>query len=321
MFHNSATPDGRYLIVVDQPNSFFDQTTGPSDSSYAALLDVSSQAIVRMAELSSPRSQMLSASSDGEWVAWTEADDAPNFFDWRLRAYNRKTEVVTEIARASMRDGAPVAGPLSFVSVSHGLAVWGQTVGSGAGPGQMENAVVRQADLETGATTTIETSAGDPWLAWPWMSLVVVEESTGYTKVVNLDTSLERRFDFIAPQFLISGGSAIYNDARSSSMWLIEDLAQPTSAIEIGRSTGSSDYLEWPTLNERVAGWSQTSRTVVYDRAQERLVSVPMLTGRSAVTVSGPLMVWTDNDADSDPYARWSDWFMVVDTRTLPMNQ
>ena len=112
---------------------------------------------------------MLSAASDGRWIVWTEADDAPGFLDWRLRAFDLQTHAVRGLARAVEHNGKPIPGPLSDVAVNHGLAVWGQAIGTGVQAGQTANAVVREADLATGEITTLATSAGSPQLSWPWL--------------------------------------------------------------------------------------------------------------------------------------------------------
>ena len=75
-----------------------------------------------------------------------------------------------------------------------------------------------------------------------------------------------------------------------------------------------------PTLNDRVIGWAQSNATVVFDRAERRLVSLPIPDGkRSAVTIAGPLMVWAEENAGTVPHRGWPDWLVIVNTDTLPV--
>jgi hypothetical protein len=319
VLESAATSDGRYVICADQPNAVDAAVPAYEEPSYISLYEVSTARLTRMARLVTLRSQVLSASSDGEWVVWTEAGDQPNFFDWRLRAYDIRTGDVREIAKATVHDGEPVSGPLSFVTVSHGLAVWGQTVGQGAGPGQMQNAVVRQADLATGKITTLATSAGMPALSWPWLAYGVSEGDRGFMQVTDLETGFARRLDITPPQFALDGASAAYNDSASLSMLLMDDLGQSTPAVEIARGVTSADHIEWPTLNERIVGWALNGHSDVYDRAKRRLVTVPILYGWSSVVVSGPLMMWEETDPATSKDRAWPDWIVVVNTNALPI--
>ncbi len=318
VLENAATPDGRYLICVDQPNAFVASVPTYRDLSYAVLDEVATGSLRRMAALARPQSQMLSVASDGTWVVWTEADDAPSFFDWRLRAYNLATGQVKEIARAATTQGGqPVQGPLSFVSVSHGLAVWGQTVSPGVDAGGMAAAVVREADLANGQISTLATSAGMPVLSWPWLAWGVSEGSGGFERVTNLETGFVRQLAITPPQFVLDGATAVYNDPQSLSMWLIDDLAANAPAVEIARGANLADHLEWPALNERIIGWTQSLSPIVYDRAEARLVLLPTPNDWSEVSVSGPLLTWEEWDPGSSLYRGWPDWLVVVNTNSL----
>jgi hypothetical protein len=305
---------------MSEPKSRLAPDLSFADPSYAVLYEVRTGTLVRMAELTSHRSQVLSAASDGEWIVWMEADDDPLFFDWHLRAYNISSQRVKEIARAARHEGTAVPGPISFVTASHGLAVWGQAIGEGAGPNQMANAVVRKADLATGKTETMATSAGMPWLSWPWLAWAVSENSSGYMHVVNLESGVTRRLDITPPQFVIHDASAVYNDPASLSMWLLDDIGTLEPAVEIARGTNAADHLEWPTLNGRIVAWTQSLSSVVFDRAQERLVALPVPGGWSVLTVAGPLLVWREPESSgaTSEIGR-PEWLVLVDTSDLPV--
>jgi hypothetical protein len=292
VFDNVGTPDGAWLIGVSQPNEF-PQTARPSE---AVLYRVADGTLRTMAQLETPASQVLTASSDGHWVVWSEAADQPYFYDWRLRAYDLTSGTVTELARAVDANGSPVPGPYPVPSVSHGLAVWGQAVGPmGAGPSEMRNGVVREADLASGKVSTLATSAGMPVIAWPWITWGVWSDDTGYTRIEDLGTNRTSRLDVMPPTIALNGRSAAYNDPDSHSVFLVDDMAQPAARL-IAQGVDAADHLEWITLNARLVAWAQSTTTQVYDRAEQRLVALPMTFGRSAVYVCGPLAVWEDFD-------------------------
>ncbi len=292
VFDNVGTPDGAWLIGVSQPNEF-PQTARPSE---AVLYRVADGTLRTMAQLETPASQVLAASSDGHWVVWSEAADQPYFYDWRLRAYDLTSGTVTELTRAVNVNGAPVPGPYPVPSVSHGLAVWGQAVGPmGAGPSEIANGVVREADLASGKVSTLATSAGMPVIAWPWIAWGVWSGDTGYIRIQDLETRQSTRLDVMPPTIALSGRSAAYNDPDSHSVFLIDDMAQPAPRL-IAQGVDAADHLEWITLNSRLVAWAQSTTTQVYDRAEQRLVGLPMTFGRSAVYLCGPLAVWEDFD-------------------------
>jgi hypothetical protein len=315
VFDNAGTPDGEWLIGTVQPDGFPTDTSQPS---YAVLYGVTTGEVRRMAELASHASQILWAGADERWVVWSEAPDQPNFYDWVVRAYDRRTRTVRELARAATVGGQAVQGPEADPSVSYGLAVWGQATGAGVAPGQLAQAAVRQADLATGAVSTLATSALSPSISLPWVSwFVSTGNGTGYVRASNRETGQTVRVDQVPPTFVLDGASAAYNDPQSLSVWLIDDLASG-AAREIARGADATDHLEWITLNPRIVAWSQSAATQVYDRAEQRLVSLPLATGRSAVYVCGPLIVWAEQDPAVPPQG-WPDRPVVLDSSTLPV--
>jgi len=316
VFENAGTSDGKWLIGVSQPNAF----PSTKDPSQAVLYDVGNGTLRQMAELASPVSQVLWASADDRWVVWSEASDQPLFYDWRLRAYDLQTGSIREIARATTAGGSAVQGPYPQPSVSHGLVVWGQAIGTGFGQGVTANAVVKEANLAAGTVTTLATSAGMPVVSWPWIAWGVLSaETTGYMSVSNLETKQVIRIDQTPPTFALDGKSAAFNDPDSVSVSLVDDISKPEAAYLVARGADDADHLEWVTLNARVVAWAQTSATQVYDRAERRLVALPLSQGRSAVTVCGPLVVWEETDPGSPPDRGWADTMLIVDSSKLPV--
>lgn len=317
VFANAATSDGRYLIGASRPDA------AQPDSAHtvpgqAVLYEVGSGNVVPMARLAFPSSQILSAAGDGRWVVWQEANDEPDFYNWRLRAYDLETGSVHEIARATTgAGGAPLPGPLSFVATGHGLAMWGQGVGPRVIAGSMQDAVVRQADLASGRVTTVATSAGWPTLSWPWVAWVVFEGGGGYVHAENLNSGWTSRLAIRPASLSLSGASLAYNDAASLSVWLIDRIDGGGTGTMIARSP-QGNYLEWPTINSRIVAWAENGSSDVFDRALGQEVVLPVSYGWSSSTVSGPLLVWEETDPSTPVSQAWPDRAAVLDTSVLP---
>ena len=316
VFANAATPDGRYLIGTRQPDDF-QPAGGHGKAGEAVLYGMPGGEVVAMATLSAPNSQVMSASADDRWVAWIEADDQPYFFNWRLRAYDRSTGRVRELARAELDAGQPLKGPLSFVAVSHGIAMWGQGLGGPATPGDMGHAVVRRAALESGAVSTVASSAGWPALSWPWAAWVVFDGDSAHVEVQNLETGASSRLEVRPSLLALDGDSLVYGDSDSAGIWLVDKVGDTGLGRLIARGPDKTAALEWPTLNPRVVAWAQNGTSIVYDRLLDRLVGLPVQNGWSSSTASGPLLVWEEMRPGAPVDQRWSDWVVAADTRSL----
>jgi hypothetical protein len=314
---DAGTPDGRFLIGTVDRNDFANTTsTRPGD---AVLYEIGTATLRTMATLGHPDSQMLSAAADDDWVVWQEAADQPNFLDWHLYAYSRATSTVREIAKATRSDDHPVTGPISFVWLSHGVAVWGQAIGQGAEPGHLENAVVRRADLATGKVSTVATSAGWPALSWPWLAWEEFPDGGAQRAVVtNLETGWKGSLPVVPPVIALDGPSAAFGAPDSHSIWLVDDVTRPETAAEIAHGATKADYLEWPTLNARIAAWAQNEASIVYDRAEHRLVTLPIDSGWSSGVVAGPNLVWEEQDPGHPGSGDYGS-VIVLDTTTLPV--
>lgn len=316
VFSGSATPDGHFLIGDVVRNDFLEtSSTTPGD---VVLYEVGSAKIHKLATMQSPNSQVTSASADEDWIVWMEADDA-DAYDWHLFAAERATLRVHEVARAATNDGQPVPGPFTFVLVSHGLVVWGQGVGSGISQGSVGNAVVRRHDLARGTTETIASAAGNPAFSWPWIAWEeFLTKGSPKTVVANLETGWTGTLDSLPATLVLDGQSAAYSAKDLHSIWLIDDVTEPSSANEIARAVDDADYLQWPSLNERIVAWVQDDASVVFDRAEHRLVRLPVAHGWSWGTAAGPTLVWFETDP-SHAATDHPDWVVIADTRTFPV--
>jgi hypothetical protein len=316
VYSGSATPDGRFLIGSLLRNSFL-ETPGIKPGS-VVLYEVATGKVTTLASMRVPTSLVFSASADEDWIVWQEAADSAGY-DWRLFAADRATLHVHEVARAAVSGGRSVPSPLSFVSVSRGIVVWGQAIGTGVEEGSVANAVVLRADLATGTTTTVATAAGSPAFSWPWLAWSVFPaDAPRELRFANLETGWTGSSPTVPASIALSGSSAAYAAADLHSIWLVEDVTNATAAVEIARGVDDADYLQWPSINERILAWSQDDSSLVYDRADHRLVSLPVSTGWSSGMVSGALLVWFEADPVK-PSADHPDWVVVADTGTFPV--
>ena len=315
-FAQAATPDGRWLIGTNMPR------TEASGAVYAVLYSPTTRQMVTMRQLTDARSQIIWAWADDRWVVWTEAADDPNFFAWHLYAYDRVNGSSKEIAQASMTAGKPVPGPLTRPFVDHGRVVWAQFIGP-FGPGTLRNAVVRMANLATGATTTLAVSAGQPTFSWPWVSWgVATGTGSGHTLLTNLETGAHLRLDVRPATLALTGTSVAYNDADSQALFLIDDIRRkPPNALLVLRAEPTSGiHFEWPTLSARILAWAQVETTLVYDRAERRLVVLPVSHMAVSSWVGGRLLVWYDSIAMQQGETRLpAPIIHVIDTTTLPV--
>lgn len=242
VYSGPATPDGRYLIGSLLHNDFL-ETPGKKPGS-VVLYEVATARITTLAQMQSPGSQVFSASADDDWIVWQEAGDAEGY-DWRLFAADRETRQVREVASAAVSAGAAVPSPVSPVSVSHGILVWGQAIGTGVAEGSVANAVVLRADLATGRTTTVATAAGSPAFSWPWLAWSVFPaDSPRELQFANLETGWTGSSPTVPASIVLSGHSAVYAAADLHSIWLIEDVTAAGATTEVAHGVDNGDFLQ-----------------------------------------------------------------------------
>jgi len=330
VFDNAVTPDNQWLIGANEPRDFITNTTRLS---YAVLYNIATRQMVTMHALLHPQSQILAASADDTWVVWSEADDQPNFFDWTLFAYNRQTGLVHQLALAVRAGGQPAPGPYPVPMVSAGRVIWGEALGP-VGPDTLDNAVVRIEDLATGQVRTLAKRAGNPDLAWPWVlwdqfTSTAGTDGTGAIVITNLSTGQTEQLAQQPASISMAGTSLAWDDitsspqtGSSSTIYLLDDFTKGTNAY-IMLATGFDQ--QYATLNDRLVGWSQSIVTQVYDRAERRLVTLPVTNGESDSWVGNRTLVWLEPEpkAQQDydtrhnliPAPTWN----IIDTSTLPV--
>ena len=313
MWANAGTPDGQWLIGSSGSQGFPSSTSAGD----AVLYSVKDQTVRVMAGLGGPGTQMLSAAADERWVVWSEASDAPFFYAWRLMAFDRDSGHVREVAAAVRNASGAVQGPYPAPSISHGQMVWGQAIAPVTGTDTIGNAVVKEADLASDTILTRATSAGMPVISWPWLAWDVSTDAGGYVELENSVSGQAAKLEMTPPTFALDGDSAAYNDPNSQHVYLVENLNNATRGKLIAQAGSDAEHLEWITLNDRIVAWSHTTLTEVYDRKLSEIVELPMHSGRSAVYVCGPLVVWGDTDPGR-PTNGLATRLVMLDSTNLP---
>lgn len=321
VFENAATPDGLWLVGANEPRDFLNNTTRLS---YLVLYNVSTLEMRTIRPLLHPQSQILSVSVDDRWIVWSEADDQPNFFDWTLFAYDRQSGQTRQLAQSVRVNGQPVQGPSPMPVIDHGKVVWGQAIGP-VSPQTIANAVVRMEDLSTGQVTTLATKAGTPYLAWPWIAWdQVVAGGGGHVAIKNLESGQTMELQKQPNGLGIVGTSLAYDD--TTSVFLIDDFTHGVDDPKLlATAAGAGDHIQFVTLNQRLVAWTQNTVTQVWDRAEGRLVTLPVRDGESDSWVGGRTLVWlqpepkAQQEQDSRNQLIPAPTFNVIDTTTLPV--
>ncbi|WIG60556.1 MAG: hypothetical protein OJF49_003304 [Ktedonobacterales bacterium] len=319
VFDQAVTSDGQWLVGAIAPRDLMDNTTQPS---YAVLYNIASGQIVTMHKLLAPQSQILQAASDGDWVVWSEADNQPGFSNWVLFAYNRQTRQVTQLAKAARVNGQPVDGPYPWPEVDHNLVIWAQAIGP-IGSGDYTNLIVRMADLTTGKITTLATKAAGPSFSWPWVCWGQQTSGTsGYLAFENLQTGQTLQ-EAEGPQSLALAGVSM-GYIQDGALYMVDDFTQGISHPVRLTPNPYPNYPEFPSMNDRIFAWQASNITEVYDRAEHRIVILPVINGNLWAWVSGHTLVWLDRESEAQSAKDPPHWdptptLYAVDTNTLPV--
>ena len=322
VFQNVATPDGEWLLCTSNPREPLDKTTRYS---HLCIYNIATGQIKILQRLQSPQSQVLAAAASNRWVVWSESADQPNFFDWKMFAYNLQSGAVRVVAQAAIVNGKPVVSGYPFPSLDGDHLTWGQAVGPIGDTAGYDNAVVRLADLSTGAVTKIAKKAELPRISWPWA--VWHQQVTGTQGVLvvrNLDTGEQHETPEPASMqglMNLSGSSLTYAD--TNGIYVVDDITQPTLHPQALSPSPSPMNAEFPTINDRLIAWDADNMSEVYDRLLHVYVTLPIATGHIETWVGNHTLLWIDQEAPEQAAKDPPGWLplptiYVLDTRTLP---
>jgi hypothetical protein len=296
VFGDEVTADGKWLVGSIEPRLIFAAT---NETPVIALYNIETREILRLHASRTPRSQLLGAASDGDWIVWSEATDVLRNGDWTMYAYNVATKQITQLAQADRLNGEAIAGVMPYPTMDHGLIVWAQETASS--PTVQPRSVVRALDITTGATATLGAGM-DPSISWPWVawrdesgrdtvrSDVPVASDT--LNVQNVQTQEILRMHGSAESLTLDGHALAV--CQTGSLAVVNDLTKGLSPSTTILNVSAPNHLQDVTMNARLIGWTQVGPAEVWDRLLRVFVELPIRNGQSATWVHGNTLVWLD---------------------------
>jgi hypothetical protein len=326
VFGDAVTADGKWLIGSIEPRLIFAAT---NETPVIALYNIETREILRLHATRTPRSQLIGAAADGDWVVWSEATDVLRNADWTMYAYNLTTKQAPQLAQADRVNGAPIDGAMPYPAMDHGLIVWAQATATS--PTEQPRSIVRALDISTGAAMTLGSGA-DPTISWPW---VAWRDESGRDKVrpdvpvasdtlhlQNLETQEALHVHGSAQSLALASGSLALCQTRA--LGLVDDLTKGLSAPATILTVEAPNHLQDVTMSARLIGWTQVGPAEVWDRLLRVFVELPIRNGQSATWIHGNTLIWLDpqlpeaqkQDIESNLYP--TPDIDVIDVATLP---
>jgi hypothetical protein len=326
VFGDAVTADGKWLVGSIEPRLIFAAT---NETPVIALYNIETREILRLHATRTPRSQLLGAVSDGDWVVWSEATDVLRNADWTIYAYNMTTKQMTQLAQADQLNGEAIAGTMPYPIMDHGLIVWAQETANS--PTDRPRSVVHALDITTGAATTLGVGI-DPSISWPWVAWrdesgrdtvrpdVPVASDT--LNVRNLQTQEILRMHGSAESLTLDGHALAVCQTRSLDV--VTDFTKGLKASTTILNVSAPNHLQDVTMSTRLIGWTQVGPAEVWDRLLRVFVELPIRNGQGATWVHGKTLVWLDpeppeaqrDDVDKNLYP--TPDINVIDVTTLP---
>lgn len=311
----AVSEDGSFVAGVLVP-----RTGGGSDRLKIVLMDVGSKRITEVGTLAQGYVGTASYGGssiavDGDWVVWQEGSTI-RAYNKASRSYSQVETCCTDPSRYPDFNRIPQA---RWLSVDRGAVVWAEGSEEEAPAGKVRS-VVKRADLETGQTTVIGKYGLSPVISWPTVAWIEPDLSTEVegefsSSIVTLDLETDEARTLGPPRWSLREIGA-YQDwvayaAMGAGMIFIENAAQTRRQVV---APMGGEFRTRLTMNERLVAWTSGGIPKVWDRAQERLVSLEGYAGSGeACVVNGSALAW-----QSVPSAE--DWMASEGTGSLPGN-
>ncbi|HEX6292741.1 MAG TPA: hypothetical protein VFZ66_26390 [Herpetosiphonaceae bacterium] len=289
----TVTPDGQHLIGSAIARRF------GTEPGRLVLLEVTSRRVTEIRHLPTPFTQAVGAAADQQWIVWSEAAQQPNFSDWTLYAYNRATGETKQVAAAPLdQSGKPVNGPYVLPRLDRGIVTWAEGI-----PGAVDQfgIAVKAANLADGTVQTLSSSGLTPTISWPhvaWVEIQAEESSQvegakkGIVVVQNLESGQKKSLTQIdTPLFFNLHGDTIVWINVTGKQVVLTDLAE-TSQQVIAHTDDTDETFQFPALNDRLVTWIGYKKAQVWDRLQQRLVTLEDGKGQITEFVNGQTLVW-----------------------------
>ncbi|MBV9791660.1 MAG: hypothetical protein JOZ51_25915 [Chloroflexi bacterium] len=289
----TITPDGHALVGSAIARQF---GTAPGR---LVLYEIQSRAVTELRRLPTPMTQVIGAAVDQDWVVWSEAAQQPNFVDWTLYAYNRATRETKQVAAAPTdQAGKPISGPYLLPRLDRGVVVWAEGI---PGTADQFGIAIKTANLASGAIESLSSSGLTPAISWPHIAWVEIqaEESAqapgarmGRIVVQNLESGQKATLQTIdTPLFFNLYGDTIVWINVSGKQVVLTDLAETRQQV-IAHTDDLDETFQFPTINERLVAWVGYKKAQVWDRRQQRLITLEDGKGQITEFVNGQALAW-----------------------------
>ncbi len=322
LFEQSITEDGKFLLATYNPS---DAENNPDKQPRVMIIDIASGQSTEIGRTPKAAVEPYGVNGDDNWIIWTQAPQGPGFFsDWVIYAYNRADHSTKELARAARgKDGMPVLGSDGSAQIDHGRVVWSEGVQDD--PKAASHTFVRMMDMNTGQVTTLSSHGLYPMISWPhvaWIELQLPPEGSptpapGQAKAAITVLNLENGKKRVLTKPDKPSSMALYKNSfvwisSDSKRVLLTDLDETfEQTIAVIRGGGS---FQNPSMNDRLITWGSQSDPVVWDRKQNKLITVAS-SDASHLFVGPHDFVWEGHPHDA-PKA--DSGINILDTTQLP---
>jgi hypothetical protein len=264
--------------------------------------------ITTVRKFSNPQTQLVSIAADDNWVVWCEASLQPNFTDWVIYSYDRRTQATRAIAAASKPDGVHFPNtPDVMVWMSHGIVVWSAIVGTD----QREH--VYAINVDGTGLVTLASDAQGPQFVWPWVMFdtKAANESSDHLMLKNVESGQQAAVSGPSgiAYFAYDGTSVAWIDSSQQNLSIQDVAGGPATSIVLGRP-----HLQFVQSDSRLVGWGQDDGSYVFDRKLDMTIKLGNLGLRYPI-VGATALDWFQSDSSG---SQNSPITKQVNVRDLP---
>ena len=264
--------------------------------------------------------QGLSCAVTGDWVVWTQAYGITyGQFEqnWKIKALNRQTQEVRTLDEGTLPNGqVPPSMLLPYPSASHGIVVW-TTFADNQGTVQAV-----QYNFDTKQQTVLGRNISFPLISWPWVNWGDSVRKGIVFK--NLETQQMSFLPTHPTTSAFSGTSFVSSNADYSAITLIPSISPDTIGTTYIVGNGiNGDFVQFPTLNDRLVTWDSNETLFAYDRKLQRLIQIDGINANPRPYISSHYFVWElplskEDLAGGDQGKVVHQFLYVIDTNSLP---
>jgi hypothetical protein len=250
-----------------------------------------------------PGWQVLSCALTGSWLIWQQSYGATyeSFqMTWQIMALNLQTQELRQLDHSILPNGQPAPPKiLPYPSASNGTVVWTTFADD-----QADLEAVRY-DLATGQKSVLAHNASFPTISWPWVSWG--DATKQGIEFENLETQQQVLLNQQPSGSALDGTSFAMANRTYDTITLYPAIMpdQIGTSYQVGQGI-NGDFVQFPTLNDRLVTWDSNYSLFVFDRKLQRQVQIDGISGNPQPYISSHFMVWSQLN------------LYVIDTNTLP---